>query len=245
MMVSITAFIGLSCIYWIVSGTLVEVVVRPGDNAAVPCDCEIVEGQDIQWVNICPSQIQPPLIISAYDSLLKPIPRFSVFSNDASKSYDLVIENITEADLGLYYCSRVEKKQIMQNSILFEKDVYHTGDTLIKLTYASPESPPEPVAVDCWQCWLILQTVCPTCSLLSAILAFVCGYRCCHKTVPKESEIQQSCSETQGQLSQQQDAHIEVCYASLNVPKRGNKRTKSNRMQSSDFSVYDGIKLHT
>lgn len=43
------------------------------------------------------------------------------------------------------------------------------------------ESLPEPVC-DCWQCWLILQTVCPACSLLSAILAFVCGYRCCHKT---------------------------------------------------------------
>ncbi|KAK2911987.1 hypothetical protein Q8A67_004120 [Cirrhinus molitorella] len=215
---------------------LVEVVVRPGDNATLPCDCEIVEGQDIQWVNICPSQIQPPLIISAYDSTLKPIPRFSVFSNDASKSYDLVIENITEADLGLYYCSRVEKKQIMQNSILFEKDVYHTGDTLIKLTYASPdifvnifplEKPPEPVD-DSWQCWLILQTVCPTSSLLSAILAFVCGYTCCHKTVLKESEGRQSSSEMQRQLIQERDVLTEVCYASLNVPKRGNRWSKSN-----------------
>ncbi len=104
--------VALSCIYWKVSGTLVEVVVRPGDNATLPCDCEIVIGQEIRWVKICSSQIQPPLIISAYNSILQPIPRFYVFWNNASKSYDLVIENITGADLGLYYCSRVEKNTL-------------------------------------------------------------------------------------------------------------------------------------
>ncbi|KAF4113206.1 hypothetical protein G5714_005751 [Onychostoma macrolepis] len=200
MKVSITSLIALSCIYWKVSGTLMEVVVRPGDNATLLCNCEIVTGQEIRWVKICSLQIQPPLIISAYNSLLQPIPRFSVFWNSASKSYDLVIENITGADLGLYYCSRVEKKYIKQNGIIFEKDVYHTGDTLIKLTYGSP--------------------------------------------VLKESEGRQSRSETQRQLSQEQDVHTEVFYTSLNIPKRGCKRIKSSRLQSSDFSVYDGIKMH-
>ncbi|XP_026068530.1 uncharacterized protein LOC113050030 [Carassius auratus] len=249
MKVSFTSIIALSCIYWKVSGTLVEVVVRPGDNATLPCDSELVNGQEIHWVKICSTQIQPPLIIIGYNSLLQPIPRFIILWNRFSKSYDLLIENITEADLGLYYCSRVEKKTIEQNGILFEKDVYHTGDTLIKLTYGSPvlpsESPQKELNHDCWLCWLILQTVCPACSLLSAILAFVCGYRCCHKTELKESEGHQSSSETQRQLSQEQDVHIEVCYASLNIPKRGCKRTKSSRLQSSDFSVYDGIRMHS
>ncbi len=138
----------LCCIYWKVSGTLVEVVVRPGDNATLPCDCEFVSGQDIRWIKSCSSQIQPPLIISTYNSLLQPIPRFSVFWNNASKSHDLVIENITGADLGLYYCSRVEKKNIEQSGIIFEKDVYHTGDTHIKLTYGSPGK----LVSNCKQC---------------------------------------------------------------------------------------------
>lgn len=130
--------VALSCIFWKVSELLVEVVVRPGDNATLTCDIEIVIGEEIRWVKICSLQIQPPLIISAYNSMLQPIPRFSVFWNNTLKSYDLLIENITEADLGLYYCSRVGKKYIKQNGIIFEKDEYHTGDTLLNLTYGSP-----------------------------------------------------------------------------------------------------------
>lgn len=42
-----------------------------------------------------------------------------------------------------------------------------------------------------------------------------------------------------------QDVHREVCYASLNIPKRGNQRTKSNRLPNSDFSVYNSVKMHT
>ncbi|XDV20631.1 hypothetical protein PO909_025931 [Leuciscus waleckii] len=244
MKLSIAALIALSCIYWKVSGKLVEVVVRPGDNATLHCDCEFITGQEIQWVKIWSPQIQQPLTISAYKSILEPIPRFSLSWNNTSKSYDLVIENITEADLGLYYCSNVETKMIEEEGKMAEKDWHHAPDTVINLTYGSTESPSEPV-FDCWQCWMILQTVCPACSLLSAILAFVCGYSYCHKTVLKESEGHQSSSEMQRQLSQEEDVHRDVCYASLNIPKRGNQRTKSNRLPNEDFSVYNDIKMHT
>ncbi|XP_067296239.1 uncharacterized protein [Pseudorasbora parva] len=247
MKLSFAALFALSCIYWKVSGQLVEVVVRLGDNATLHCDCELITGQEIQWVKIWSPKTQQPLTISAYNSLFKSIPRFSLSWNNTSKSLDLVIENITEADLGLYYCSRVETRIEKENEKISEKDWFHTGDSVIHLIYSSPvfpsESPPEPI--DCWQCWLILQTVCPTCALLSAILAFVCGYSCCHKTVLKESEARQSSSEMQRQLSQEEDAHREVCYASLNIPKRGNQRTKSNRLPNSDFSVYNSVKMHT
>ncbi|XP_052454710.1 uncharacterized protein LOC128014973 [Carassius gibelio] len=245
MKVSISAFIALSCIYWKVSGTLVEVVVKPGDNATLHCDCEVVIGQDFHWVKSCSSQIQPPLIISAYKSLLQPIPRYTLFYNDTSESYDLAIENITEADLGLYYCSRVEARKVKKNGIIFEEDVYYTGDTLINLTYVVPSESPSGPGRDCWQCWLILLTAYPTFNILSAILAFVCGYKCCHNSALKESEGHQNGSEMQRQLSQEQEVDTEVCYASLNIPKRGSKRTKSNLLQCSDFSVYNGIKIHT
>lgn len=117
-----------------------EVVVRPGDNARLLCDREIVVGQDTHWVKICSSQILPPLIVSAQKTLLLPISRFSVIWNNISKSFDLMIENITDADLGLYYCSTVEKLFIEHNRLPFEKEVYHTGDTLTKLTYAGSDN---------------------------------------------------------------------------------------------------------
>ncbi|XP_048042524.1 tyrosine-protein phosphatase non-receptor type substrate 1-like [Megalobrama amblycephala] len=138
MKLSIAALVALSCIYWEVSGKLVEVVVRLGDNATLHCDCEFIMAQEIRWVKIWSPQIQQPLIISAYSSLLEPIPRFSMSWNNTSKSYDLVIENITEADLGLYYCSRVEKTTMEEEGKILEKDWYHTGDTVINLTYRSP-----------------------------------------------------------------------------------------------------------
>ncbi|KAG1959140.1 hypothetical protein F2P79_006956 [Pimephales promelas] len=244
MKLSISALIALSCIYWKVSGKLVEVVVSPGDNATLHCDCELITGQEIQWVKIWSPQIQQPLTISAYKSLFEPIPRFSLSWNNTSKSYDLVIENITEADLGLYYCSKVETKMTEEDGKMAEKEWSQAAKNVINLTYGSTESPSEPVC-DCWQCWMILQTLCPACSLLSAILAFVCGYSCCLKTVLKESEPHQSSSEMQRQLSQEEDVHSEVCYASLDIPKGGNQRKKSIRFPNSDFSVYNDVKMHT
>ncbi|KAA0717163.1 hypothetical protein E1301_Tti014374 [Triplophysa tibetana] len=115
-------------------------MVRPGDNAMLLCDRQVVVGQDTHWVKICSSQILPPLIVSAQKTLLLPISRFSVIWNNISKSFDLMIENITDADLGLYYCSTVEKQFIEHNRLPFEKDVYHTGDTLTRLTYASSDN---------------------------------------------------------------------------------------------------------
>lgn len=50
-----------------------------------------------------------------------------------------MIQNVTEADLGLYYCSLVEKQIIEHDRLAFEKEVYHIGDTLTKLAYANSD----------------------------------------------------------------------------------------------------------
>ncbi|XP_057205276.1 uncharacterized protein LOC130563611 [Triplophysa rosa] len=253
MRVYLTALtIALGCIYWRVSGKLVEVVVRPGDNAILLCDREIVGGQDTRWVKICSSQIQPPLIVSAQQTLLLPISRFSVLWDNISKSFDLMIENITDADLGLYYCSTVEKQIIEHDRLSFEKEVYHTGDTLTKLTYASSddnecsgssETHHDSVS-ECWQCWLILLTVCPACSLFSASLAFLCGKSCYHKKVFKKSRGLPNTSEMQSQEQiQEQDNIEEVCYTSLNIPKQRSKLKRNNPMPNADNSVYNDIKI--
>ncbi|XP_056312932.1 uncharacterized protein LOC130228525 [Danio aesculapii] len=251
MKLSIVTLIALSCIYWTVCGKLVELVVKPGDNATLHCDRENF-GQDIQWFKICSFQIQPLLVISAYNSLTEPIPRFHVLSNNrpTSNSYDLLIKNITEADLCLYYCSSEVEKIMDENGKISEKKVYHNGDMFTKLTFTTPvltsDSPQESVR-DCWHYRLMLLTLCPLSSLLFAILA-LCVYICCCKTVVKEPEGHQSSSDMQRQLNPEQDASTEIYYASLNHPKRGGKhpqakKQKINRLQSSDFSVYDGIRM--
>ncbi|XP_065123127.1 uncharacterized protein [Paramisgurnus dabryanus] len=242
--------IALSCIYWKVSGTLMEVVVRPGDKAMLHCDREIVDGHDLRWVKICSLQIQPPLIVSAHDTITLPIPRFSLLPNKTTNSVDLMIENVTEADLGLYYCSVVEKKMIEHNKVALQTDVYHISNTLFKLTYAGPNkseslSETQHVTVNCcWQYWLILLTVCPACSLLSVSLGFLCGTRCYYRKGLNESRGSLSTSEVQRQeQTQEQDDIEEVCYTSLNMPRRGSKPKRSKRMPSDDFSVYNDIKI--
>lgn len=50
-----------------------------------------------------------------------------------------MIENITDSDLGLYYCTTVEKQLIEHDRLPFEKEVYHSGDALTKLAYASSD----------------------------------------------------------------------------------------------------------
>ncbi|XP_055053952.2 uncharacterized protein [Misgurnus anguillicaudatus] len=243
--------IALSCIYWKVSGTLVEVVVRPGDNAMLHCDREIVDGHDPRWVRTCSLQIQPPLIVSAHDTITLPIPRFSLLPNKTTNSVDLMIENVTEADLGLYYCSMVEKKMIEHNKLTLQTEVYHISNTLIKLTYAGPNKSESSglsethhdTVNDCWQYWLILLTVCPACCLLSVSLGFLCGKSCYHRKVLKESRGLPNTSEIQRQEQiQEQDDIEEVCYTSLNMPRQGSKQKRSKRMPSADFSVYNDIK---
>ena len=63
------------------------------------CDLE-TDVEDVEWHWKCPHANQPGITIS--DRYAPP--RFSVTQNSSTRSIDLRIENITEDDLGLYYC---------------------------------------------------------------------------------------------------------------------------------------------
>ena len=82
-----------------ISGAVVEQTVRPGGNITLHCDLE-TDVKDVEWHWKCPHANQPGITIS--DRYAPP--RFSVTQNSSTKSIDLRIENITEDDLGLYYC---------------------------------------------------------------------------------------------------------------------------------------------
>ena len=82
-----------------ISGAVVEQTVRPGGNITLHCDLETDVGE-VEWHWKCPHPKQPAILISYGWTQ----PHFSVTQNSSTKSIDLRIENITEDDLGLYYC---------------------------------------------------------------------------------------------------------------------------------------------
>ncbi|KAL6463497.1 hypothetical protein MHYP_G00278880 [Metynnis hypsauchen] len=220
-----------------------EKVVRLGDNVTLHCDCRKEAGWEIHWVRSC-SPLVHPMSISSYESLINPIPPFSMKWNAAYESMDLIIENITESDLGLYYCAKVDSKMNNdKDGKLTINEVYHICNTSMKLSYEESNGPPAvPSECDCRQCWLILQTVCPACTILSALLSSVCVFFCCRKTVIMESGSDQRGPINRQQTSEEQDKDTQVYYASLNIPKGTSRRIKRNPPMNPDFSLYSELK---
>lgn len=108
----------------------VERVIRPGDNVTLLCDCYSTVGWDIHWVRGCTPLVQP-IAISSYESLIRPIARYSV-----GQSSSLTIENITESDLGFYYCAKVESKPSNgKHSKVTDEEIYRICNTSTKLLF--------------------------------------------------------------------------------------------------------------
>ena len=79
-----------------------QLTVRPGDDITLHCDCRKTPGADIVWFRNCSHEKQPTLEIDkqSYPSNFK--------YNKSSDSYDLLVENVADSDLGLYYCGNKE-----------------------------------------------------------------------------------------------------------------------------------------
>ena len=82
-----------------ISGAVVEQTVRPGGNLTLHCDLK-TDVEEVEWYWNCTHPKQQAIVIS----VKHPPPGFSVTQNSSTKSFDLRIENITEDDLGLFYC---------------------------------------------------------------------------------------------------------------------------------------------
>lgn len=85
------------CIETICGVAVVQQIVQPGENVILRCNLQI----DVEWHRNCTHENQPTLTI--YNKWAPP--RFSVTKNTSTHGTDLRIDNITERDLGLYYCS--------------------------------------------------------------------------------------------------------------------------------------------
>ena len=125
----------VSCSQDLVSGSMLKVRVRSGDNITLYCDCKLSSGEHIEWYRNCSHESQPSLILKVKDLLTgtaKIPPRYQFVRNFSSNSYDLLITNITDSDEGLYYCgtkqSRVEDKEFIT-----QKYVYRYGNVTTRI----------------------------------------------------------------------------------------------------------------
>ncbi|KAL7856242.1 hypothetical protein AOLI_G00198460 [Acnodon oligacanthus] len=207
-----------------ISGAKVEMRVRPGDDVTLYSDCVYEKfGINTVWIRNCSHELQPPLIISATDFIHGALPRYSFLWNPSNQTHDLLVKNVSESDLGLYYCAVHEK--------VVTKDL--------------PQTTSNPSVSDCSVCWKLLVSLCPVCVLLSSLLSSTCAYCICTTRTKAEESSQEWWNKIQSQKSRTTDEveGDEVCYTSLDVPTRGQKHLKNKkRVESFDFSTYSEVK---
>uniref|UniRef100_A0A3B5MEV0 Ig-like domain-containing protein n=1 Tax=Xiphophorus couchianus TaxID=32473 RepID=A0A3B5MEV0_9TELE len=110
-----------------ISASMLETIVRPGDNITIYCDCKVSTGIYVVWFRNCSHQYQPTLVVdwktSSYYERKITFPRFKFVKNESSNSYDLMIINVTNSDEGLYYCETLENKvKQHENKNLFSQE---------------------------------------------------------------------------------------------------------------------------
>ncbi|KAL7841135.1 hypothetical protein SRHO_G00248260 [Serrasalmus rhombeus] len=242
--------IALTCVLFSrISGAEVEMRVRPGDDVTLYSDCV----WKTVWFRNCSHDHQPPLIMSSaaqrnhaviYNDLgQNPLPRYFFKWNSSSQTHDLLVKNVSESDLGLYYCALQEKKITEDKTGRgAQKDVFHYGNrtTRLSLLDTTPQTPSTPPVSDCSVCWKLLVSVCPVCVLLSSTCV-CCIYR--HTTKGQRTHGAEKGEKKQTKASNKEhfsEGQVEgdVCYASLDLPIRRNKCLMKKREESSAFSTY-------
>ncbi|KAL7856264.1 hypothetical protein AOLI_G00198680 [Acnodon oligacanthus] len=239
----------LACVLFSrISGAEVELRVRPGDDATLYCDRSWTKMNRV-WIRNSSNKHQPPLIITEEDLRNGTFPRYSFLWNPSIRTHDLLVRNVTESDMGLYSCGGHEKSAFKRKAgaQVVLTDVYYYGHRITRLSLfgmdvscADLQTPSTPPVSDCRVCWKLLVSVCPVCFLLSS----TCLYCICRHTTKVEKEDNQGESETkQSRKSGKRDeaGGVDVCYSSLDLPSRGQKRPEQ-RYESSDFSTYSEVK---
>ncbi|KAL7856237.1 hypothetical protein AOLI_G00198410 [Acnodon oligacanthus] len=229
----------------IISGAEVELKVRQGDNVTIYCDRLSPIGSYVAWFKNCSHENQPPLIIHAMKLVQGENPHYDLVWDASAQSHGLLIKNIIESDMGLYYCA-VYEKTVTEECGLNSKNVYQfgkrttlislVGDTTVPCANLS-QTPSTPVS-DCSVCWKLLVSVCPVCVLLSSTCLY-CIYR--HVAKAKYEADEEKCEKKRSQRSEKV-GEGDVCYASLDIPSRGSKHMrKKTRAESSELCTYSRV----
>ncbi|KAL7856249.1 hypothetical protein AOLI_G00198530 [Acnodon oligacanthus] len=224
-----------------ISGIVVETRVKPGDDVTIYCDCTRQNRLKIAWLRNCTHKHQPLLMILSEDMKPSALPRYSLERNDFNKTFDLLVKNITESDLGLYYCALYEKTFTRyKNGVTCSNDVLHYGNratflSLLDVTVPSADPPQTTLTPVNSICWTLLVSVCPVGAVLSSLLSSICVYCICHKRTKAEKRNMRM-----RKHNEVVDNH--VCYASLDIKSSGQKRLKKRAAESFDLCIYSEVK---
>ncbi|XP_043970028.1 uncharacterized protein LOC122829501 [Gambusia affinis] len=229
-----------------ISDSMLETIVRPGDNITIYCDCKVSFGKYVVWFRNCSHQYQPTLVVNWKNLLYEreiTFPRFKYLKNESSNSYDLMIINVTNSDEGLYYCGTLETKVKQdENKNIFSQESYLYGNMTTKITlYTETHLPHQNISMtveECGLCWKLLFALCPFFSALSALLSAFLVYLLCQKSANTKAEKKRG--NTSRQTEETQDEN--VCYAALEIHQPSQRTKRKRTIQSSDFSTYSAIK---
>ncbi|XP_076878666.1 uncharacterized protein LOC143527376 [Brachyhypopomus gauderio] len=191
-----------------ISGVEVELRVRRGDNATLYCDCKISSRASTTWFRNCSHDHQPPLIILKTPLLTdhQRSSRFHFVYNVSTHSHNLVVEKVTEQDLGWYYCAKHIKKLLVDQAQPDIRSDFHFGAQITRLSLIETTTP-TPLSVCCWT---LLVTVCPVCVLLSSTCLYcLCHKRCAGSKKRNENIFQVSCVE---EHQCEWSVNGEICY---------------------------------
>ncbi|XP_030209372.1 uncharacterized protein LOC115541674 isoform X2 [Gadus morhua] len=168
----------------VLSNPVVELTVRPGQNVTLYCDCKLTPGVNLVWYRNCSHENQPTLSLNwkdrdqdifGYGGDGGNFFHLNMMLNDSSNSYDLLIKNITDSHLGLYYCGTEELNGEKGNK---KESMYTYGKIITRILFDIPldAGAGDPAAADCGQCWMLLIILCPSSALLSLFLYFLCSH---------------------------------------------------------------------
>ncbi|XP_076585766.1 uncharacterized protein LOC143320171 [Chaetodon auriga] len=247
----LVALLGVVCnSHGQITGSVLEVTVRPGDDITLQCDCKLSTGVYIVWYRNCSHENQPSLLFKLIRNSLKDpgadlnehsriFPRFRFVRNFSSESYDLLIKNITDSDEGLYYCA-TEQKKVDDKDFIAERYDYRYGNVTTRITldkHSRDSDEPETPPPDCALCWMLLYSLCPAIAVLSSLLSSLVVYNFCHKKAEKP-QVDQRELESRGQTTLNEDE--DVCYAALDI-RQPSQRPKAKKPTTSDYSTYSAI----
>ena len=115
------------------SYTVVELTVIPGENVTLHCDCKRSLGENIVWYRNCSHENQPTFTLNSkkYIHNLNYVQNLNVM---ITNSYNLLIKNISDSHLGLYYCG-TEESNVTDGEKIVQNDIHRYGNVTTRISF--------------------------------------------------------------------------------------------------------------